>query len=83
MDATTDSTKNHLSIECASDKTARDLSKDLLFCKCVRVQTTAEELFKLIDGYVRERDDRGDESLNYLAPRARIRARKYTALLFG
>ncbi|XP_059366129.1 zinc finger BED domain-containing protein 5-like [Carassius carassius] len=56
MDEATDSNKDCLLITYVRFIDADDLRKDLLFCKQVTSRATADELFKIIDTYLREAD---------------------------
>ncbi|XP_059375528.1 zinc finger BED domain-containing protein 5-like [Carassius carassius] len=56
MDEATDSNKDCLLITYVRFIDADDLREDLLFCKQVTSRATADELFKIIDTYLREAD---------------------------
>ncbi|KAE8298778.1 Zinc finger BED domain-containing protein 5 Transposon-derived Buster1 transposase-like protein [Larimichthys crocea] len=56
MDEATDSNKGCLLITYVRFIDADDLREDLLFCKQVTSRATADELFKIIDTYLREAD---------------------------
>ncbi|XP_024145995.1 zinc finger BED domain-containing protein 5 [Oryzias melastigma] len=56
MDEATDSNKDCLLITYVRFIDVDDLREDLLFCKQVTSRATADELFKIIDTYLREAD---------------------------
>lgn len=56
VDEATDSNKDCLLIAYVRYVDTEDLSEDLLFCNYVPKRATADELFKIIDNYLREAD---------------------------
>lgn len=54
FDEATDSNKDCLFIAYVRFDISASLCEDLLFCKYVQTRATADELFKLLDGYLKE-----------------------------
>ncbi len=61
MDEATDSNKDCLLITYVRFIDGEDLREDLLFCKLVTKRATADELFKIIDTYLKEDDLKWDD----------------------
>lgn len=64
MDEATDSNRDCLFIANVRFETSGSLCEELLFCKCVQKRATADELFKLMDGYVNKHGPKWENCVN-------------------
>ncbi|KAL1276347.1 hypothetical protein QQF64_035970 [Cirrhinus molitorella] len=76
MDEATDNNKDCLLITYVRFIDADDLREDLLFCKLVTKRATADELFKIIDTYLKEADLKWDDCVGICTDGAQAMAGK-------
>lgn len=80
MDEATDSNKDCLLISYVRFIDGDDLREDLLFCKQVTTRATADELFKIIDIYLREADLKWEDCVGICTDGAQAMAGKRAGL---
>ncbi|KAL1268652.1 hypothetical protein QQF64_034015 [Cirrhinus molitorella] len=76
MDEATDNNKDCLLITYVRFIDADDLREDLLFCKLITKRATADELFKIIDTYLKEADLKWDDCVGICTDGAQAMAGK-------
>lgn len=80
VDEATDSNKDSLFISYVRFVNSESMCEDLLFCKYIKKRATADELFKIMDSYLKEHDLKWDNCVGFCSDGAQTMAGKRNGL---